>query len=134
MFDKRDGLIEFITDLSKDRQGYRITKFTNIRRDGSYIAGGSGSNFVDTDFPLFRLSDAYLMLAECAINGAGSLDATVLGNLNNLRQRAGVPNVTAAAVNSKFLIDERGRELYWEAHRRQDLIRFKMLEGSQSVS
>lgn len=101
MFDKRDGLIEFITDLSKDRQGYRITKFTNIRRDGSYIAGGSGSNFVDTDFPMFRLSDAYLMVAECALNGAGSLDATVLGNLNKLRQRAGVPDVTA---NSKLLI------------------------------
>jgi len=133
MFDKRDGLIEFITDLSKDRQGYRITKFTNIRRDGSYIAGGSGSNFVDTDFPMFRLSDAYLMVAECALNGAGSLDATVLGNLNKLRQRAGVPDVTAAAINSKFLIDERGRELYWEAHRRQDLIRFHMLEGSQYV-
>ena len=133
MFDKRDGLIEFITDLSKDRQGYRITKFTNIRRNGTYIAGGSDSNFVDTDFPLFRLSDAYLMAAECAINGAGSLDATVLGNLNKLRQRAGMPTVTAAAVNSKFLIDERGRELFWECHRRTDLIRFGKFTGASKI-
>lgn len=131
MFDKRNGLIEFITDLAKDRQGYRVTKFTNIRRDGSYVAGGSGSVFVDTDFPMFRLSDAYLMAAECALNGAGSLDATTIANLNKLRQRAGVPDVTASAVTSQFIIDERGRELYWEGWRRQDLIRFNLFTGGQ---
>lgn len=130
MFDKRDGLIEFISDLSVDRQGYRVTKFTNMRSDNTYIVGGNRSEFVDTDFPMFRLSDAYLMYAECAMNGAGSM-STAVDYLNLLRLRAGVNNITAGAITSDFLINERGRELYWEGHRRQDLIRFGKLEGGQ---
>ncbi|OJX28618.1 MAG: hypothetical protein BGO86_11865 [Chryseobacterium sp. 36-9] len=133
MFDKRTGLIEFISDLSVDRQGYRVTKFTNIRKDGSYIAGGSGSNFVDTDFPMFRLSDAYLMYAECALYGAADKNIAASTYLNPLRKRAGLADVSASDITEKFIIEERGRELYWEGHRRQDLIRFNRLSGSQYV-
>lgn len=133
MFDKRDGLIEYITSLAVDRQGYRITKFTNKRRDGSYIAGGSDSNFVDTDFPMFRLSDAYLMYAECAFYGAADKSLAVTKYIHELRQRAELPDITEAGLTADFLINERGRELYWEGHRRQDLVRFKKLEGSQYV-
>lgn len=128
MFYVSSDLTEYITDLSDYDQGYRVTKFTNIRRDGTYIAGGSGANFVDTDFPVFRLSDAYLMYAECYLNGSGDA-TTAMGYVNALRNRAGLSDLSTA-LSKDFIIDERGRELYWEAWRRQDLIRFGLLEGS----
>jgi hypothetical protein len=57
--------------------------------------------------------------------------ATALTYINTVRTRAG-----ATPFNSSFLVrndanhtilDERGRELYWEGHRRTDLIRYGLL-------
>jgi hypothetical protein len=40
-------------------------------------------------------------------------------------------NITAAQLNDKFLLDERGREFYYEAQRRTDLVRFgKFTDGN----
>ena len=46
--------------------GYKSVKFRNVNSDGS---AAQTTGFVDTDFPLFRAADAYLMLAECAARG-----------------------------------------------------------------
>lgn len=109
-------------------QGKKLTKFTNIRSDG---AKASSLTFPDTDFPLFRMGDAYLMYAELAANGFG--DKTIAaGYINSLRTRASLsaPTVTASQVTSDLVLNERAKELYWEGHRRQDLIRFgKYLSG-----
>jgi hypothetical protein len=68
------------------------------------------------------------MYAEAVVRGgAGGDMGTAVGYINALRQRAygnTTGNVTAADVTLAFLLDERGRELYWEGHRRTDLIRF----------
>ena len=53
--------------------------------------------------------------------------ATAVNYINALRQRAygnSTGNITAGDVTLSFLLDERGRELYWEGHRRTDLVRF----------
>jgi hypothetical protein len=109
-------------------QGKKLTKFTNIRSDG---AKASNLTFPDTDFPLFRMGDAYLMYAELAANGFG--DKTVAaGYINNLRKRASLTaaTVTASEVTPDLVLNERAKELYWEGYRRQDLIRFgKYLSG-----
>ncbi len=89
-------------------------------RVGKYeIAMGAKEN-LSNDFPLFRLSDIYLMKAEIEIrlNGDGS------GNewIDPIRQRANVDPIPNASLDD--LLAERGRELYCEGHRRQDLIRF----------
>jgi hypothetical protein len=110
-------------------QGVPAPKFTN-RTSG----GGTGSNatHVDTDFPMFRLADAYLMYAEAHLRGGGGTRAQALTYVNDLRTRAygnTSANITDAQLTLDFIIDERGRELMWEAHRRTDLIRYGLFTG-----
>jgi hypothetical protein len=114
-----------IADLSTFTDGYAIRKFTNIKS-----TGGSGSNatFVDTDFPVFRLADVYLMYTEAVLRGGsgGSTD-DALGYINELRERAygdDSGNIIVDDLTLSFVLDERARELYWEGHRRTDLIRY----------
>ena len=66
----------------------------------------------------FRYSDAYLMKAEAMMRSGG--DATAM--VNTLRTARGATPL--GSVSEQDMIDERGRELYMEFWRRQDLIRF----------
>jgi len=106
--------------------GYAIAKYRNVDVNGNQGADKSG-NFVDIDFPMFRLADAYLIYAELVLRGGGGDVSTAVGYINDLRERAyGNPggNISAGELNLDFVLDERARELHWEAHRRTDLIRF----------
>jgi SusD family len=114
-----------IADLTVFTEGYAVNKFKNITSTG---IPGSDSDFPDTDFPMFRLADAYLMAAEAILRGAdgGNKDKAV-GYFNMVRTRAyggTVGNFTANQLTLNDILDERARELYWECHRRTDLIRF----------
>lgn len=118
-----------VTDIADKATGYIVTKYSNVSSTG---VAGPNSTFVDTDFPLFRLADVYLMYAECVLRGGGGSDATALGYINMLRERANGnngANITAGQLTLDFILDERARELYWESHRRQDLIRFGKFTG-----
>ena len=75
---------------------------------------------LSNDFPLFRLTDFQLMKAEVILRGVGTGDADAL--INEIRIRAGVDPWTGATLDQ--LLAERGREMFLEGHRRQDLIRF----------
>lgn len=111
-----------ISDYSKFDQGKKAIKFSNKKSDGT---NASTLVHCDADFPLFRLADAYLMYAELAVvNGQGSR-GQALEYVNALRTRAGEATVTDGDLTADFILDERARELYWEGHRRQDLIRFE---------
>ena len=57
------------------------------------------------------------------MSNGGTL-AQALDYVNKLRDRAGTERISQAELNLDFILDERSRELYWEAHRRMDLIRF----------
>ncbi|WP_460575361.1 RagB/SusD family nutrient uptake outer membrane protein [Flavobacterium koreense] len=109
--------------------GYAIQKYKNIKSTGGQGSDASGT-FVDIDFPLFRLGDAYLMYAELAARGQGSTSQAAT-YVNTLRTRAGASaSIVAGDITLDFVLDERARELYWEGHRRQDLIRFGKFTGS----
>lgn len=129
-----DGRALFFTQgQSKDigaigpfNQGFAITKYRNVDVNGVPGSDPTG-DFPDTDFPMFRLADAYLMYAEATLRGGGGNVGTAVGYINQLRQRAygdTSGNITAGDLTLDFILDERARELYWEMHRRTDLIRF----------
>ena len=91
----------------------------------------------DTDYPLFRLADVYLMYAEAVLRGGSGGDlGTALNYVNLVRERAyggASGDITSAELDLPFIINERGRELYWEGHRRTDLIRFGMFTGDKYI-
>ena len=76
----------------------------------------------DNDFVVYRLADVYLMRGEANFR-LGNVGAA-LPDFNVVRKRAGMPDYTAATLTLNEILAERGRELAWEQHRRQDLIRF----------
>ena len=116
-----------IIDLSDRTSGYIIQKYSNATSTGGF---GVDTRFVDTDFPLFRLADVYLMYAEAHLRGGGGTIDESLRLVNALRTRSNNPNpINAGQLTLDYIIDERARELHWEAHRRQDLIRFGLFTG-----
>jgi starch-binding outer membrane protein, SusD/RagB family len=113
-----------INDMLNFQQGIGTPKYSNVTSTG---APGSDQEFSDVDYPMFRLADAYLIYAEAVLRGGGGTRAQALAYVNALRQRAygdASGNIDDAALTLNFILDERGRELYWEGHRRQDLIRY----------
>jgi hypothetical protein len=86
---------------------------------------------------MFRLADAYLMYAEAHLRGGGGSEVQALEYVNAVRTRAHQGsttwNINASDLTLDFIIDERGRELYWESHRRQDLRRFGLFTGGSYV-
>ena len=111
------------SQLAQFKYGYAFPKFKNKTKSGSNGSNNASSPFVDIDFPMFRLADVYLMLAESAFRTGDQ--STALQYVNLIRTRA--YNTSAFNVSSLVLddiLDERARELSWEATRRTDLIRF----------
>ncbi|WP_375418431.1 RagB/SusD family nutrient uptake outer membrane protein [uncultured Hymenobacter sp.] len=89
----------------------------------------NGAGTIDNDMVHLRLPDVLLMKAEAILRGgtataAGTYGSTPLELVNSIRTN---PSRNASALSSldlNSLLDERGRELYLELWRRQDLIRF----------
>ena len=127
-----DGQKLEITDIGQFTDGYAITKYSNLTSTGA-AAPHAHPDFVDTDYPMFRLADVYLMYAEATLRGATTGNATTaLGYVNALRTRAygnTNGNITSAQLTLDFILDERSRELYWEGTRRTDLIRYAKFTG-----
>jgi len=127
------GQSKEINDINQFTDGYMVTKYRNVDKFGN---PGQDPTFTDTDFPLFRYGDVLMMYAEALYrqNPAGNAtNATALGYMNAIRQRAyGADYGTGVApglgvitsIDLDLLLDERGREFYWEGQRRTDMIRF----------
>ncbi len=116
-----------IPSISQRNTGYIIAKWSNLTSTGE---AGSALEIVDTDFPLFRLGDVYLMYAEAHLRGGGGNLQNAVAYVNELRARADNPlRISPSELTLDFLIEERMVELYWEGHRRQDLIRFSQYSG-----
>jgi len=116
VFTREVQLIE--TGDNLEMTGIRPNKFPI-----DYPNDNSGN--IDNDYPFFRLTDVLLMKAEAQLrtNNAGG----ALTIVNAIRANRGASALGSATLDN--LIDERGRELYLESWRRQDLIRFGKFLG-----
>jgi hypothetical protein len=100
-------------DGASEEQGVRVLKYhprdkpVNVRR-------------TPNDFLIWRYADALLMKAECLARKGDMGSALAL--VNQLREKRKAPAL--ASIELIDVLRERGRELYWEGHRRQDMIRF----------
>ena len=112
-----------IEDIGNFADGIAFRKFRNRTSDGGY---GKEAGFVDTDFPMMRYADVLLMAAECQVRGA-SVNGAIAG-FNAVRARAGLDAIANPTLQD--ILDERGRELYQECWRRNDLIRFGQFTSS----
>lgn len=129
------GQNKAMNDLYTSTDGFSTFKFRNLTRSGGPAPhADQAGNFSDIDFPLFRLGEIYLIYAESVLrNGNGGDINTALTYINDLRERAygdASGNITAPELTTDFILDERGRELYYEAFRRTDLIRYGLFTGS----
>ncbi len=135
-----------IDDIGIFTQGIGVPKFKNVNRvytdvdnDGDLdlvSTPGKNATHADTDYPMFRLADVYLMYAEAHLRGGGGSLATATDYINDLRERVygnTSANITQAQVNLQFVLDERVRELYFEGTRRIDLIRFGQYSGPNQI-
>lgn len=104
-FTDASGQPNFINN--DETTGIRVMKY-NPRYGGGFV----GHEIV------FRFSDAYLMKAEAMLRSGQDPTAMV----NTLRTLRGANPLTS--VGEQQLLDERGRELYQEVWRRNDMIRF----------
>lgn len=115
-----------MTDYKKWTDGYPSIKF----RNSNFYTTSSPTAFSGTDFPLFRLADAYLIYAECAVRGAKDTDmGTAVQYVNDVRTRSHASTISQSQLTLDFILDERGRELNFEGQRRTDLIRFGKFTG-----
>jgi hypothetical protein len=99
---------------SDEKAGIRAIKYLPLK--DTLDNGGN-------DYVFYRYADVVLMKAEAILRGGTDpAGATAAGLVNDLRQRRGASQL--AAVDAPALLAERGRELYWEGWRRNDMIRF----------
>lgn len=115
-----------------DPNTLEVTGIRVIKYPYDYAAPGDQK---DNDYVMFRLGDVLLMKAEAIARGgtgtaAGSYGTTALDIVNSIRTKRGATALGTVDLNA--LLDERGREMYWECWRRNDLIRFgKFLQAWQ---
>jgi hypothetical protein len=120
-----NGRTSTTDDVKEYKNGFAVMKYKNVTSDGFK---GSNIDHLDIDFPLFRMAEAYLMLAEAHLRGgSGSTADEALNAVNAIRERAygdQTGNIILGQLDLDFILDERAREFYWEGYRRTDLVRY----------
>lgn len=134
---KKDGKVLKYSNATLDNVDAIIVPQVTTIQDPTATNSFEGARFVkfeiepgiehhaNSDFPIYRLADIYLMKAEALmrLNGEKATQEAV-DMVNLVRERTGLEKYTIATLTMDELLAERGRELAWEGHRRQDLIRF----------
>ncbi|BDD00579.1 RagB/SusD family nutrient uptake outer membrane protein [Persicobacter psychrovividus] len=112
-------------DLKDANTGFGVGKFRNVNIDGTLATNDGKNVMVDVNIPVFRYADVILMAAEFDLRLGKSVSANHLALINELQKRAGNREISSSsAIDLDWILQERGRELYWEGCRRTDLIRF----------
>lgn len=125
-----DGARTISTDAVSDfKNGLSLVKWTNLKSDNT---GGSDLSWPDTDIPLFRYAEVYLIRAEA--NWRLKADAkTVKNDLDVIRGRANARLFSENEITEENIRDEWCREFFMEGRRRSDLVRFGCFTGNKYV-
>jgi len=123
--DRKGDPLSFIAKINPSLQendpatleitGIRVLKFLP-----QYINGVAVASNPTNVQPFLRYGDVVLMKAEAQLRMGNTADALATVNALRMVRKAGA----LASLSLNDMIDERGREMYWEGWRREDLIRF----------
>jgi hypothetical protein len=138
-FDQTDKRLKVLLrkyPIGKDASGNIIYK--DARADGQigavpmkFAPDPSKANAQNSgvDFPIYRYADVLLMLAESINEANGGPNDEAYSDVNAVRNRAGLANLTSGLSKAQFLAkvqDERLFELWAEGWRKDDLIRWNL--------
>jgi starch-binding outer membrane protein, SusD/RagB family len=136
--DRKGGPLSFtraVKSIETDPTTLEVTGIRVVKYPPDYKKANLDNP--DNDYVFLRFADVLLMKAEAILRGgtgtsAGSYGSTPLDIVNFIRTDPSRDASALASLSLDNLIDERGRELYWEGWRRMDLIRFgKFLQPGQ---
>lgn len=117
--DVNDKQVDFRTVADSKATGAIPMKYSE---DPDHQGSSQGNDFI-----VFRYADVLLSKAE-ALNELNGPSGESIELINKVRRRAKATEISLAGYSGKdalrdFILEERGRELYNEGHRRNDLIR-----------
>ena len=117
--DRKGNPLSFTRNVKIRETGndLEVTGIRVIKYPFDYATSGDQKN---NDWVIFRYADVVLMKAEALLRTGDAAGALVI--VNTLRVKRSV--LPLASVDLNAMLDERGRELYLESWRREDLIRF----------
>jgi hypothetical protein len=124
--DRKGNPLAFTREVALRETGnnLEITGIRVIKYVPDFAQGIDGN--AENEYVIFRLADVLLMKAEAQLRLGQT--AAALATVNTLRAKRGASTLTTLTLQT--LLDERGREMYWEGWRRNDLVRFgKFLDG-----
>ena len=106
-------------------------KFTSVYSTASLPKNSprQSTSWADTDIPLLRFAEAYMIQAEALFRLGDKTGALSIIN-NTIRARANAIPLTS--LDEETLLDEWSREFYFEGRRRIDLVRFGRFFGPDS--
>lgn len=116
--DRLGNPLDFTPEVALQEAGGNL-EVTGARVIKYPIDYNNGDN-VDNDFVFYRYADVLLMQAEALMrNGDNAAALAIVNDIRNVRGASAL-----SSMDEETMLAERGRELYWEGHRRTDLIRF----------
>ena len=106
-------------------------KFTGVYSTAALpkLSERRSKDWADTDIPVLRLAEAYMIQAEALFRNGDKSGALAIIN-NVIRSRANASPLLS--IDEETILDEWSREFWFEGRRRMDLIRFDRFFGPQS--
>ncbi len=105
----------------------RLVQTTAVGSDvngNSQTFQGKVSSSGADPLPIIRIAEMYLIRAEANLRGNLSVGDTPLNDVNRIRSRAGLTNLTSVTLDD--IMTERLKEFANEGHRRMDLLRNRL--------
>jgi starch-binding outer membrane protein, SusD/RagB family len=118
--DRKGAPLAFTREIALRETGtnLEVTGIRVIKYVPDFAQGIDGN--AENEYVIFRLADVMLMKAEAQLRLGQTAGA--LSIVNTLRAKRGASAL--ATLTLQNLLDERGREMYWEGWRRNDQVRF----------